>query len=137
MSCDNRGKRIAKSAKRDAHCSTCGDRKSERYFPRSGLNYGVGPTCRRCINETKRMLPRAEAKRRVPAGAVTFPRLPLQIKVRHLLESQTQVEAAERLGCNATLIRNFIREDDELELLFADRWATRLGSHLDLVYEEA
>lgn len=134
---DNRRKPIAKSDKHLAHCSTCGVRKAERYFPRSGLNYGVGPTCKRCIGETRRLLPRAEAKRRVPAGAVVFPRLPLQVKVRHLLESQTQVEAAERLGCNPTLIRNFIREKGALELQFADRWAARLGSHLDLVYEEA
>lgn len=121
--------------KQGTACTTCGVRKPPHAFPLDPEGHGGLMTCHACLARTAKLEARAEKARRVAPDAAALPPEPIQLALRRRLEASTKRDLARELRCTPGLINKLLAARGKLPLPDADRWAVRLDSHLDVLYE--
>lgn len=117
------------------HCVICSRWKHPSEFMVSSATFVVSQACMTCRRRTKRMKDRAYYY--ANHYPLRFPAEPLRALVRRRLEVETKKEIAQQVGVSPDAVRNFLRgRYSTVNLDTVDRWATALGSHIDLLYEE-
>lgn len=121
-------------------CTLCGKRKPWKSFVRSSdaRLLTACSVCRRRTAELQERVATSAARIRDPQRV---PAYPLQTMLRERLEHENAVELSRRLDgkFSADQVRLLARDGARrtMNLDQADRWCIALGTHLDLVYEDA
>lgn len=117
-------------------CSICGRWKAPSLFRRRGFE--LSSACGRCIDRTAELRRGASGDAFVMNRVHRLPVLPLQLALRERLEIESRTALAAELHVNAQTVRDVARgRHATVTLDKADRLAIGLGSHIDLLYDEA